>query len=286
MIRTFQACESQSVERALFFQGMEGYDDIRPGSTVVAEWPSENTDADDEGIYDFEIRTSEYGADLESEDLEVDDVAADSAAITEAVVARRDGRVVRRRRGLRGRRRAERRPPDVRPRGRSVARRRDGTGPCRRRRRERGGRCFADLKGLLSRQPARGERPFFRSCALGDMRDSRSSDGWATEQSWRHGTVRASDVDLHYVTAGPVDGDLVLLLHGFPEFWYSWREQIPALAEAGYRVVAPDLRGYNRSEKPGGVGAYGLDKLVADVVGLIRSFGHESARVVGHDWGG
>jgi len=118
------------------------------------------------------------------------------------------------------------------------------------------------------------------------MRDSRSSDGWATEQSWRHGTVRASDVDLHYVTAGPVDGDLVLLLHGFPEFWYSWREQIPALAEAGYRVVAPDLRGYNRSEKPGGVGAYGLDKLVADVVGLIRSFGHESARVVGHDWGG
>jgi len=91
MIRTFQACESQSVERALFFQGMEGYDDIRPGSTVVAEWPSENTDADDEGIYDFEIRTSEYGADLESEDLEVDDVAADSAAITEAVVAGETG---------------------------------------------------------------------------------------------------------------------------------------------------------------------------------------------------
>ncbi|MCU4801219.1 anthranilate phosphoribosyltransferase [Halobacteria archaeon HArc-gm2] len=87
MIRTFQACESQSVERALFFQGMEGYDDIRPGSTVVAEWPSESDDADDEGIDDFEIRTSEYGVDLESEDLEVDDVAADSAEITEAVVA-------------------------------------------------------------------------------------------------------------------------------------------------------------------------------------------------------
>ena len=91
MIRTFRACESQSVDRALFFQGMEGYDDVRPGSTVVAEWPSENPDADDEGIYDFEIRTSEYGVDLESEDLEVDDVAADSAAITEAVVAGETG---------------------------------------------------------------------------------------------------------------------------------------------------------------------------------------------------
>jgi len=118
------------------------------------------------------------------------------------------------------------------------------------------------------------------------MSHASGSDGWATEESWSHGTVRASDVDLHYVTAGPVGGDPVLLLHGFPEFWYSWREQIPALAEAGYRVVAPDLRGYNRSEKPDGVSAYALDELVADVVGLIRAFGHESARVVGHDWGG
>jgi len=118
------------------------------------------------------------------------------------------------------------------------------------------------------------------------MSDAGASDRWTTEESWSHGTVRASDVDLHYVVAGPTDGDLVLLLHGFPEFWYSWREQIPALAGAGYRVVAPDLRGYNRSEKPAGVSSYDLDELVADVVGLIRSFGHESARVVGHDWGG
>ncbi|SFR91974.1 Pimeloyl-ACP methyl ester carboxylesterase [Halomicrobium zhouii] len=118
------------------------------------------------------------------------------------------------------------------------------------------------------------------------MSGATASGRWADEGSWNHGTVRASDVALHYVTAGPVDGDLVLLLHGFPEFWYSWREQIPALAEAGYRVVAPDLRGYNRSAKPEGVSAYALDKLVADVVGLIHAFGHESARVVGHDWGG
>jgi len=87
MTDTLQAAESQSVSRTLFFQGMEGYDDVRPGSTVVAEWPSEDSDADEEGIVDYEIRTSEYGMDLESEDLAVEDVAVDSAAITEAVVA-------------------------------------------------------------------------------------------------------------------------------------------------------------------------------------------------------
>ena len=77
-----------------------------------------------------------------------------------------------------------------------------------------------------------------------------------------------------------------MLLHGFPEFWYSWRHQIPALAEAGYRVVAPDMRGYNCSEKPSGVDAYHVDELVADVAGLVRAFDRESAHIVGHDWGG
>ncbi|PSP34176.1 anthranilate phosphoribosyltransferase [Halobacteriales archaeon QH_10_67_22] len=81
MVDTLRACESQSVERALFFQGMEGYDDIRPGTTVVAEWS-----AGDEDVSDFEIETGEYGMDFESEDLGVDDVADESAAITEAVV--------------------------------------------------------------------------------------------------------------------------------------------------------------------------------------------------------
>jgi pimeloyl-ACP methyl ester carboxylesterase len=101
-----------------------------------------------------------------------------------------------------------------------------------------------------------------------------------------HERATVNGVSLHYVTAGPEDGDLVLCLHGFPEFWYSWHHQLPALAEAGYRVVAPDLRGYNRSERPAGVDAYRLEKLVGDVVGLIDHCGRERAHVVGHDWGG
>jgi pimeloyl-ACP methyl ester carboxylesterase len=92
------------------------------------------------------------------------------------------------------------------------------------------------------------------------------------------------DVKLHYVEAG--DGPLIVLLHGFPEFWFSWRLQIAPLAKAGFRVVAPDLRGYNLSSRPAGVEAYGADKLAADVRGLIKERGAESAMVVGHDWGG
>jgi pimeloyl-ACP methyl ester carboxylesterase len=90
-------------------------------------------------------------------------------------------------------------------------------------------------------------------------------------------------VRLHYVEAG--EGPLVVLLHGFPEFWYSWRHQIPVLAQAGYHVVAPDMRGYNLSDKPGGWRAYDVSLLAADIAGLIRSFGEQSAYVVGHDWG-
>jgi epoxide hydrolase 4 len=99
-----------------------------------------------------------------------------------------------------------------------------------------------------------------------------------------HDDAVVNGVRLHYVESG--DGPLVLLLHGFPEFWYSWREQIPALAAAGYHVVAPDMRGYNASEKPHGIDAYRTDELVADVTGLIDHFGEERAHVVGHDWGG
>jgi pimeloyl-ACP methyl ester carboxylesterase len=91
-------------------------------------------------------------------------------------------------------------------------------------------------------------------------------------------------VRLHYVEAGV--GPLVVLLHGFPEFWYSWRAQIPALSAAGYRVVAPDMRGYNTSAKPRGVASYSIDRLVSDVRGLVRHLGAERAVVVGHDWGG
>lgn len=90
-------------------------------------------------------------------------------------------------------------------------------------------------------------------------------------------------VKLHYATAG--DGErLVVLLHGFPEFWYSWRHQIAALSDE-YTVVAPDMRGYNLSDKPPRVEDYQMDKLVDDVIGLIRYFGRERAAIVGHDWG-
>ena len=103
---------------------------------------------------------------------------------------------------------------------------------------------------------------------------------------WTHGEVVVNGVRLHHVEAGDADDPLVVLLHGFPEFWYSWREQVPALVDAGFHVVAPDMRGYNRSEKPHGVDAYRLDELVGDVVGLLDRFDAERANVVGHDWGG
>lgn len=94
-----------------------------------------------------------------------------------------------------------------------------------------------------------------------------------------------SSVRLHVVQAGPVDGPLVILLHGFPEFWYGWNAQIEPLAAAGYRVYAPDQRGYNLSDKPDGIAAYSIETLAADVVGLIDEAGRQKAVVVGHDWG-
>ena len=103
---------------------------------------------------------------------------------------------------------------------------------------------------------------------------------------WTHEQAVVNDVRLHYVAAGDEDAPLVVLLHGFPEFWYSWRHQIPVLADAGFRVVAPDMRGYNRSEKPRGVGSYRMDELVGDVAALVDHFDAERAHVVGHDWGG
>jgi pimeloyl-ACP methyl ester carboxylesterase len=90
-------------------------------------------------------------------------------------------------------------------------------------------------------------------------------------------------VRLHYVEAG--SGPLLVLLHGFPEFWYSWRRQIPALAAAGFHVVAPDMRGYNLSDRPTGWRSYRMDALAGDIAGLIRHFGDEPANLVGHDWG-
>jgi pimeloyl-ACP methyl ester carboxylesterase len=100
-----------------------------------------------------------------------------------------------------------------------------------------------------------------------------------------HENVQTKTVRLHVATAGPADGPVVLLLHGFPEFWFSWRNQIMHLAEAGYRVIVPDQRGYNLSDKPWRVSAYGLDTLTLDALRLIEWTGCERAYVVGHDWG-
>ena len=100
-------------------------------------------------------------------------------------------------------------------------------------------------------------------------------------ESWVHREGIINGIRLHWMEQG--SGPLVLLLHGFPEFWYSWRAQIPALAER-FHVVAPDLRGYNTSEKP--PTGYDLATLTDDVVALIDAFGAERAHIVGHDWGG
>lgn len=100
-----------------------------------------------------------------------------------------------------------------------------------------------------------------------------------------HQYFNTNGVRLHVALAGPDHGRLLIFLHGFPEFWYGWRRQIDFFARLGYRVLAPDQRGYNLSDKPGGIAAYGLDHLVRDIVGLIKAVGRERALIVGHDWG-
>lgn len=99
---------------------------------------------------------------------------------------------------------------------------------------------------------------------------------------WKHEYTLTNNIRMHYVTYG--EGPLVILLHGFPEFWYSWRLQIPELGKY-FKVVAPDLRGYNETDKPEGVENYKVDILVQDILGLVRNLG-EKAVIVGHDWGG
>jgi pimeloyl-ACP methyl ester carboxylesterase len=105
-----------------------------------------------------------------------------------------------------------------------------------------------------------------------------------TDAGWSHREARVNGVRLHVVEAGR--GAPVVLLHGFPEFWYSWRKQLPPLAGAGFRALAPDLRGYNESDAPTGVRNYRATVLVNDVAALIREVAGKPACVVGHDWGG
>ena len=107
------------------------------------------------------------------------------------------------------------------------------------------------------------------------------------EDGLEHMRIPTRGPTLHAVAKGPEDGPLVVLLHGFPEFWFGWRRQIDALADAGYRVVAPDQRGYNESDKPKGRRAYKLARLCEDVEDLIERMGRDKAHaVIGHDWGG
>jgi pimeloyl-ACP methyl ester carboxylesterase len=97
--------------------------------------------------------------------------------------------------------------------------------------------------------------------------------------------IETNGIRLHVAKAGAPDQIPVILLHGFPEFWYGWRSQILPLAEAGFQVIVPDQRGYNLSEKPDGIASYHIDKLAKDVIGLMDSTGKEKINLVGHDWG-
>lgn len=103
------------------------------------------------------------------------------------------------------------------------------------------------------------------------------------EEVWNHKFITTNGIKLHYVTQG--EGPLMLMLHGFPEFWYSWRHQIREFSKE-YKVIALDLRGYNDSEKPKDLAAYHISEVLKDIEGVIRELGYERCVLVGHDWGG
>ena len=98
-----------------------------------------------------------------------------------------------------------------------------------------------------------------------------------------HRTIDTNGIKMHIAEAG--EGPLVLMLHGFPELWYSWRHQLPALAAAGYHAVAPDVRGYGGTDAPKAIEAYSMKEMTADAVGVLDALGEQTAVVVGHDWG-
>src|SRR6266540_2627973 len=115
-----------------------------------------------------------------------------------------------------------------------------------------------------------------RHCVIGDR---------IISMELEHSCFETNGIRLHVVQAGPKSGIPVVLLHGFPEDWQSWKHQIPALAEAGCRVIIPDQRGYNLSDKPKEIKNYRIDELVKDILGLIDALGYEKVNLVGHDWG-
>jgi epoxide hydrolase 4 len=111
--------------------------------------------------------------------------------------------------------------------------------------------------------------------------------GWTMpalgDEAMEEGFADSNGVKIHYVTMGK--GPLLVMIHGFPDFWYTWRDQMPALAKH-FQVVAVDLRGYNKSDQPEGVENYKLEKLISDIDAVVRHFKQEKAVIVGHDWGG
>ncbi len=97
--------------------------------------------------------------------------------------------------------------------------------------------------------------------------------------------IKTNGINLHVMESGQKDGPAIFFLHGFPEFWYAWRKQIPFFESKGYLVVVPDQRGYNLSDKPSGIESYNIDELAKDVVGLIDAYDRKRIFLVGHDWG-
>jgi pimeloyl-ACP methyl ester carboxylesterase len=115
---------------------------------------------------------------------------------------------------------------------------------------------------------------------VAERRNTRDPDD---PRSFEHRFTQANGISIHYVEEG--HGPLVVLLHGFPYIWYMWRRQIRALAAAGYRVVAPDIRGFGQGDAPAAVETYVMHQCVGDLVGMVHALGEESAVVVGHDLG-
>ena len=115
---------------------------------------------------------------------------------------------------------------------------------------------------------------------------SENSIGEIIASAMRSRFIETNGIRLEVHETGDPNGKPVVLLHGFPEFWYGWRKQIDALANSGYRVIIPDQRGYNRSDKPQGRFAYRLDYLAADIIGILDQLGIERTCLIGHDWGG
>ncbi len=105
------------------------------------------------------------------------------------------------------------------------------------------------------------------------------------ESKFEEGKVSNGDINLHYYAAGPTEGEPVLLLHGFPQYAYMWRHQMAALSAAGYRAIAPDLRGYHLSDRPEAIEAYKMRPLLSDVSAFYKAFGWSKANLVVHDWG-